>query len=66
MIRSAIRREGRLRRSDRCAWLSLVPFVFTTGYDAGVIPPRFSQIARCEKSVDISKVAQAIGTAIHG
>ena len=42
-----------------------VPFLFTTGYDSSVIPPRFQHIVRCEKPTRMSKVAQAIGRAIH-
>jgi len=42
-----------------------VPFVFTTGYDASTIPPRFSQIVRCEKPVNIRLVTQALGRLIH-
>jgi CheY-like chemotaxis protein len=42
-----------------------VPMVFTTGYDPTAIPPRFAKIARCEKPVDIAKVARAISSAIH-
>jgi DNA-binding NtrC family response regulator len=38
-----------------------VPFLFTTGYDASVIPRRFSQIARCEKPVQYRRIAQALG-----
>jgi CheY-like chemotaxis protein len=37
-----------------------VPFVFTTGYDARVIPERFHNIARCEKPVDFNDVARAL------
>jgi len=37
-----------------------VPIVFTTGYDASIIPGRFSGVARCEKPVSIDKVIQAI------
>ncbi|WP_454280655.1 response regulator [Sphingomonas sp. Marseille-Q8236] len=42
-----------------------VPFIFTTGYDASAIPPRFSQITRCEKPVNIRLVTQALGRLIH-
>ncbi len=42
-----------------------IPVVFTTGYDQTAIPARYRQIARCEKPVDIAKVAQAIGKVIH-
>jgi hypothetical protein len=42
-----------------------VPFVFTTGYDASVIPGRFVRIVRCEKPVSITKVVRALGRAVH-
>ena len=42
-----------------------VPFVFTTGYDASAIPPRFKDVVRCEKPVNMRKIVQAIGRAIH-
>jgi DNA-binding response OmpR family regulator len=38
-----------------------VPFIFVTGYDAQVLPPRFAHAARCEKPVRISAVRDAIG-----
>jgi two-component SAPR family response regulator len=38
-----------------------VPFVFTTGYDASAIPPRFEHVVRCEKPVDMAKVTFALG-----
>ena len=31
------------------------PLVFTTGYDASVLPPRCDHIVRCEKPTDINK-----------
>ena len=37
-----------------------VPFVFTTGYDASAIPSRYAAVARCEKPVDLERVAQAL------
>ena len=37
-----------------------VPFVFTTGYDEAVIPPRFAGITRCEKPANPLKVAEAL------
>lgn len=37
-----------------------VPFVFSTGYDGHMIPPRFAGITRCEKPVDPSKVARML------
>lgn len=42
-----------------------VPFVFTTGYDASTLPTRFQHVARCDKPVELSRVAAAIGRALH-
>ena len=42
-----------------------VPFVFATGYDDSMIPPRFSGVARCEKPVDFHKVVGALERAMH-
>ena len=42
-----------------------VPLVFTTGYDVSALPLRFSGIVRCEKPIDMRKVAAAIGRVIH-
>lgn len=42
-----------------------VAFIFTTGYDRAVIPSRFDSIVRCEKPLDMRKVTQAIGRAMH-
>jgi FixJ family two-component response regulator len=41
-----------------------VPFVFTTGYDASVIPSRFSAVPRCEKPVDARAILRAIERAL--
>lgn len=40
-----------------------VPFVFSTGYDASVIPERFHHIIRCEKPVRMSQVVDALSRA---
>jgi DNA-binding NtrC family response regulator len=37
-----------------------VPFVFTTGYDRTHIAERFSEVTRCEKPVNISRMVQAL------
>lgn len=37
-----------------------VPFAFVTGYDASVIPVRYSQITRFEKPLDAAKVAEVL------
>jgi len=42
-----------------------VPFVFTTGYDASVIPSRLKHVVRCEKPIKIAKVIEAIGRLIR-
>ena len=42
-----------------------VPFVFTTGYDASVIPARLRHVVRCEKPVKIAEIIEAIGRLIH-
>lgn len=42
-----------------------VPFIFTTGYDEGAIPPRFDHIPRCEKPYTMSKVEHAIVRALR-
>lgn len=33
-----------------------VPFLFSTGYDGGAIPPRFADIPCCEKPVDTASL----------
>lgn len=38
-----------------------VPFVFTTGYENTAVPVRFDGIARCQKPIDLRRVARAIG-----
>lgn len=42
-----------------------IPFVFTTGYDASVIPKRFEHVVRCEKPTSLPTVIRAIGRLIH-
>lgn len=37
-----------------------IPFVFTTGYDAGSIPARYRDVVRCGKPVDATKIARAL------
>jgi len=37
-----------------------VPFIFTTGYDAEVVPEVFSEMPRCEKPVDIQKLTHLL------
>ena len=38
-----------------------IPFLFTTGYDASALSPRFEGVPRCEKPLNMSKVAETIG-----
>ncbi len=45
--------------------LRRVPIVFTTGYDASIIPDRFRDVARCEKPINMKRVVEAIGLALH-
>jgi DNA-binding NtrC family response regulator len=42
-----------------------VPFVFTTGYDSSGLPPRFEQVIRCQKPINMRRVTQAIAQLIH-
>lgn len=42
-----------------------VPFVFATGYDAGVIPPVYAGVVRCEKPTNPAKVRQALFAPRH-
>lgn len=37
-----------------------LPFVFTTGYDASVVPERFAHVTRCEKPLTVAQVTRAI------
>jgi len=37
-----------------------VPFLFTTGYDQAVIPPRFDTILRCEKPLEVGHLCKAV------
>ena len=38
-----------------------VPLVFTTGYDAGILPGRFEHVPRCEKPVRLDRITRALG-----
>ena len=48
-------------------WLAerRVPFIFTTGYDAAALPPRYSAVLRCEKPVKVSDIANAMGRVLQ-
>jgi CheY-like chemotaxis protein len=37
-----------------------IPFVFTTGYDARVMPPRFAGVKRCEKPTTPEAISRAL------
>src|SRR4030081_2019607 len=37
-----------------------VPFVFTTGYDAAVVPRAYSDAPRCEKPVDRARLIRCL------
>ena len=39
-----------------------VPFIFATGYEGAVIPPRYAHIQRCEKPVELGTLARALST----
>lgn len=43
-----------------------VPFVFTTGYDASAILPRYWSVPRCEKPVDLAQVTRMVRGMIRG
>ena len=40
------------------------PFVFTTGFDASMIPKRFAQVSRCEKPLDMNQLIRAVAKAL--
>jgi hypothetical protein len=37
-----------------------IPFVFASGYDDTIIPPRFAEVPLLEKTVDIGKIASVL------
>ncbi|MDR9780861.1 response regulator [Rhizobium redzepovicii] len=41
-----------------------VPFVFTTGYDASILPARFRSVDCCSKPIDMGRLLAALQTAI--
>lgn len=43
-----------------------IPFVFATGYDASVIPAKFSGFTLCEKPTELGKIASALFSADGG
>lgn len=43
-----------------CLMTRGVPFVFATGYDDAMIPPKFDHIPRCEKPVAPGVLAKAL------
>jgi CheY-like chemotaxis protein len=41
-----------------------VPFVFATGYDAHVVPPRFDGVKRCEKPMEPRRVVETLSSSM--
>lgn len=41
-----------------------VPVIFTAGFDAGALPERFAHVPRCEKPLNVRRVAVTLGSAI--
>ncbi len=41
-----------------------VPFLFATGYDKSVIPPRFKDVTRCEKPIGSKHLSHLLTTMI--
>jgi CheY-like chemotaxis protein len=37
-----------------------IPFVFATGYDAEIIPERYTRVLRCEKPIEPVKIGEAL------
>jgi DNA-binding response OmpR family regulator len=43
-----------------------IPTIFTTGYDASMIPPELADVVRLEKPVDLAALCRAIEAACSG
>lgn len=43
-----------------------VPFVFSTGYDAWVLPPAYAGVPRCEKPLDAEGLVRALSARMAG
>jgi CheY-like chemotaxis protein len=43
-----------------------VPFVFVSGYDAGLIPADYESVRRCAKPLDRSRLLRALGEVLQG
>ena len=41
-----------------------VTFLFATGYDQSIIPPRFEGVARCEKPISSARLCRALAERI--
>jgi DNA-binding NtrC family response regulator len=41
-----------------------VPFIFATGYDAGIIPDIYADVPRCEKPVDMTQLARVLAKVV--
>jgi DNA-binding LytR/AlgR family response regulator len=39
-----------------------VPFVFATGYDAGMLPERYEGVPRCGKPVNVGRLAELLSS----
>lgn len=59
-----LRGEMAFTVADRLTERNVV-FLFATGYDSTIIPERFEQVTRCEKPVDLHRVAAALGKVIQ-
>ena len=42
-----------------------ITIVFTTGYDASILPSRFEGASLCEKPINMKRIIDAIGQALH-
>ncbi len=41
-----------------------VPFIFATGYESAMIPPRYAHVQRCEKPVEMATLARVLSTEV--
>jgi DNA-binding response OmpR family regulator len=42
-----------------------VPFLFVTGYDAGIIPPEFMDVMRLQKPITMNELIRAVSQTIQ-
>lgn len=59
-------RDGKCYELADCLTAQSIPFIFATGYDAHVIPERFSAIHRCEKPFDQELLMRALQDLVAG